>query len=97
MKMRWACVLLLSLTVALVPPAARLPSHVVCDGAAYDYCIQALGCTADEATKAEGALLPNIVKSMTCAQADERCSRLQSALGLRDSDRKTPSTRRRAD
>ena len=40
-KMVRACVLLLSLTVALVPPAARLPSHVVCGGAAYDYCIQA--------------------------------------------------------
>ena len=51
--MRWACVVLLSLTVALVPPAARLSRHV-CGGAAYDYCVQALGCTTAEASKVEG-------------------------------------------
>ena len=48
---RWACVLHVSLTVALVPPVARPPSHVVCSGAAYDYCIQSFGCTAEEADK----------------------------------------------
>ena len=86
--MRWACVLLLSLTVALVPPAARLPSHVVCGGAAYDYCIQALGCTAEEAAKAERALLPNIAESITRAQAEERCSWLRSRLDLSDAELK---------
>ena len=49
------------------------------EGLLYDYCVQALGCTAAEATKAEGALLPNIAESMTRAQAEERCSWLQSA------------------
>ena len=56
-----------SLTVALVPPAARPPSHVVCSGAAYDYCIQSLGCTAEEANKAEGRLLPDIAERITLA------------------------------
>ena len=50
---RWACVLYLSLTVALVLPVARPPSHVVCGGAALDYCVQSLGCTAEEARKIE--------------------------------------------
>ena len=63
----WACVLHLSLTVALVPPAARPPSHVVCSGAAYDYCVQALGCTSEEANKAEGRLLPDIAERITLA------------------------------
>ena len=87
-KMGWACVLLLSLTVALVPPAARLPRHVVCPGAAYDYCIQSLGCTTAEASKVEGRLLPNIAANMTRAHADEQCSWLQSSLGLSDAELK---------
>ena len=87
-KMARACVLHLSLTVALVPPVARLPSHVVCGGAAYDYCIQALGCTVEEAGKAERALLPNIAANMTRAQADERCSWLRSSLELSDAELK---------
>ena len=90
MKMARACVLHLSLTVALVPPAARLSRHVVCGGAAYDYCVQALGCTAQEATKAEGALLPNIAESMTRAQADQLCSWLQSSLDLSDAEPMAP-------
>ena len=49
---KWACVLHVSLTVALVPPVARPRSHV-CSGAAYDYCIQSLGCTTAEASKAD--------------------------------------------
>ena len=85
---RWGCVLHVSLTVALVPPAARPLSHVVCGGAAYDYFVQSLGCTAKEATKAEGALLPNIAESMTRAQADQRCSWLQSSLDLSDAELK---------
>ena len=44
-----------------------------CRGATYDYCVQALGCTAEEATKAEGALLPNIAESMTRTQAEDWC------------------------
>ena len=63
----WACVLHLSLTVALVPPIARRPSRVVGSGAAYDYCIQSLGCTAEEANKAEGRLLPDIAERITLA------------------------------
>ena len=87
-KMARACVLHLSLTVALVPPAARLSRHVVCGGAAYDYCIQALGCTAEEAAKAERAMLPHIAEKLTRAQAEEMCSRLQSTLDLNDAELK---------
>ena len=87
--MRWACVFLhLSLTVALVPPVARLSRHVVCSGAAYDYCVQSLGCTAEEAAKAERALFPNIADRLTRAQANERCSWLQSSLDLSDAELK---------
>ena len=80
--------MLLSLTVALVPPVARPRSHVVCSGAAYDYCVQALGCTAEEATKVEGRLIPSSAKSLTRAQAEERLGWLQSELGLSDSELK---------
>jgi len=78
----------LSLTVALVPPVARPPRHVVCSGAAYDYCVQSLGCTAEEAAKAERALFPNIADRLTRAQANERCSWLQSSLDLSDAELK---------
>ena len=86
---RWACVLHVSLTVALVPPVARPPSHVVCSGAAYDYCIQSFGCTAEEADKAERRiLLPNIVESLTRTQIEFVCDWLQSSLDLSDAELK---------
>ena len=83
-----ACVLLLTLTVALVPPVARLPSHVLCPGAAYDYYIQCLGCTAEEACKAERRLLPSIAESLTRTQIDCLCGWLQSSLDLSDAELK---------
>ena len=64
---------------ALVTPVARPPRAVVCGGATYDYCVQALGCTAEEATKAEGALLPNIAESITRTQAEEMLGWLRSS------------------
>ncbi|CAH0366845.1 unnamed protein product [Pelagomonas calceolata] len=82
-----ACVLHVSLTVALVPPVARPPSHV-CSGAAYDYCIQSLGCTAVAAGKAERGLLPNIAESLTRTQIDCVCDWLQSSLDLSDAELK---------
>ena len=85
---RWAFVLHLSLTVALVPPIAKRPSHVVRSGAAYDYCIQSLGCTAAEASKAERRLLPNIAESPTQTQIDCVCDWLQSSLDLSDAELK---------
>ena len=78
----------LSLTVALVPPIARRPSHVVRSGAAYDYCIQSLGCTAQEAGKVEGNLIPSNAKGLTRAKIEERLGWLQSKLGLSDSELK---------
>merc|ERR1719482_1235533 len=39
-------------------------------GAAYHYCVQSLGCTAEEAAKVERNLLPKIAESLTLAQAD---------------------------
>ena len=78
----------LSLTVALVPPVARLPSHVMCGGAAYDYCIQSLGCTAAEAGKVERSLMVDMAKYMTYAKLEERCVWLQSTLDLSDSELK---------
>ena len=74
----------LSLTVALVPPSARPPSRVVGSGAAYDYCIQSLGCTGEEAAKAEGKLLPRTAESLTPAQIEYVCNWLQSELDLSD-------------
>ena len=76
--------LLVAGAAALVGPGARPPRAVVCRGATYDYCVQALGCTAQEATKAEGALLPNIAESMTRTQIDCVCDWLQSSLDLSD-------------
>ena len=84
---RWACVVHVSLTFALVPPVVRPPSHV-CSGAAYDYCIQSLGCTAKEATKAEGALLPNIAETLTQTKIDCTCDWLQSSFDLSDAELK---------
>ena len=52
---------------ALVTPVARPPHAVVCGGATYDYCVQALGCTSEEANKAEGRLLPDIAERITLA------------------------------
>jgi len=80
--------LLVAGAAALVPPGSRPSGAVACRGAAYDYCVQSLGCTAKEATKAEGALLPNIAESMTRAQAEERLGWLQSELGLSDAELK---------
>ena len=85
---RWLCVLHLSLTVALVPPVARLSRHVLCSGAAYDYCVQSLGCTAEEAAKAEGKLLPRSAESRTREKIDYVCNWLQSELGLSDAELK---------
>ena len=80
--------LLVAGAAALVAPGSRPSGAVACRGAAYDYCVQALGCTAAEATKAEGALLPSIAERMTRAQADQRCSWLQSSLDLSDAELK---------
>ena len=80
--------LLVAGAAALVAPGARPPRAVVCGGATYDYCVQALGCTAQEATKAEGALLPNIAESMTRTQIDCVCDWLQSSLDLSDAELK---------
>ena len=85
---RWACVLHLSLTVALVPQIARRPSHVVRSGAAYDYCIQSLGCTAAEAGKVERSLVADAAKYMTYTKAVETHVWLQSTLDLSDSELK---------
>ena len=78
----------LSLTVALVPPRSRPSGAVVCRGGVADYCVQSLGCTAAEASKVEGKLLPNIAESTTRAQADQLCSWLQSSLDLSDAELK---------
>ena len=80
--------LLVAGAAALVAPGSRPPRAVVCGGATYDYCVQALGCTAAEASKVEGKLLPNIAESMTRAQADPLCSWLQSSLDLSDAELK---------
>ena len=80
--------LLVAGAAALVAPGSRPSGAVACRGAAYDYCVQSLGCTAKEASKTAGALLPNIAESMTRAQAEERLGWLQSELGLSDSELK---------
>ena len=80
--------LLVAGAAALVAPGSRPSGAVACRGAAYDYCVQSLGCTAQDANKAEGMLLPNIAESMTRAQADQLCSWLQSSLDLSDAELK---------
>ena len=80
--------LLVAGAAALVAPGSRPSGAVACRGAAYDYCVQALGCTAEEATKAEGVLLPNFAERMTRAQAEERCGWLRSRLDLSDAELK---------
>ena len=80
--------LLVAGAAALVGPGSRPSGAVACRGAAYDYCVQALGCTEEEATKAERAFLPTIAESMTRAQADQLCSWLQSSFDLSDAELK---------
>jgi hypothetical protein len=85
-KMARACVMLLSLTVALVPPAARLSRHVECGGAAYDYCIQALGCTAEEARRTEAKLgRVRLAARIEGVRIEGVCDWLRSRLDLDDS------------
>ena len=80
--------LLVAGAAALVAPGSRPSGAVACRGAAYDYCVQSLGCTAAEASKVEGKLIPSSAKSLTRAQAEERLGWLQSELGLSDSELK---------
>ena len=67
---------------ALVAPGARPPRAVVCGGATYDYCVQALGCTMADASKVERSLMADMAKYMTYAKAEEKCVWLQSRLDL---------------
>ena len=71
----------LATAAALVPPVARLPSPVARPGVAADYCVE-LGCTPDQAAKAERRLLPRIAESMPRAKAAAVCGWLQSVLDL---------------
>ena len=80
--------LLVAGAAALVAPGSRLPRAVVCGGATYDYCVQALGCTAAEATKAERRIMPNIAEWITFARIEESCGWLQSSLDLSDAELK---------
>jgi hypothetical protein len=80
--------LLVAGAAALVAPGSRPSGAVACRGATYDYCVQALGCTAEEAGKVERSLLADMAKYMTYAKAEERCVRLQSTLDLSDSELK---------
>ena len=80
--------LLVAGAAALVAPGSRPSGAAAGRGAAFDYCVQSLGCTAQEATKAEGVLLPNIAESMTRTQIDCVCDWLQSSLDLSDAELK---------
>ena len=80
--------LLVAGAAALVAPGSRPSGAVACRGAAYDYCVQSLGCTAKEATKAEGALLPNMAERMTRAQADQLCDLATVLVDLSDAELK---------
>ena len=80
--------LLVAGAAALVAPGSRLPRAVACGGATYDYCVQALGCTAQEATKAERRIMPNIAEWITFARIEESCGWLQSSLDLSDAELK---------
>lgn len=82
------CLWLAAVAVALVPPAARLPTAVVRDGASADYFTQSFGCAAEEAAKAEKRLRGRFFEGKTRAKADELCSWLQSALSLSDAELK---------
>ena len=85
--------LLVAGAAALVPPGSRPSGAVACRGAAYDYCVQALGCTAQEATKAERRIMPNIAEWITFARIEESCGWLQSSLDLSDVELKRVVTR----
>ena len=62
--------LLVAGAAALVAPGSRPSGAVACRGAVADYCVQSLGCTAAEATKAEGKLIAE-----ACEELDSRASR----------------------
>ena len=80
--------LLVAGAAALVAPGSRPSGAVACRGATYDYCVQALGCTAAEATKAERRIMPNIAEWITFARIEESCGWLQSSLDLSDAELK---------
>ena len=68
----------LSLTVALVPPAARPPSHVVCQ--VLCYCIQSLGCTADMTRYRRTPDTDQILRLSTVCRPERQ--RRQASVGL---------------
>ena len=66
-----------------VRPSARRRG-VVRPGVATDYCVQTLGCTLEDAVRAEAKMLPQVANSVRRDKAEVVCAELRAKLGLSD-------------
>ena len=57
---------------------------VVRPGVATDYCVQTLGCTLEDAVRAETKMLPQVANSVRRDKAEVVCAELRAKLGLSD-------------
>ena len=64
-------------------PSARRRG-VVRPGVATDYCVQTLGCTLEDAVRAEAKMLPQVANSVRRDKAEVVCAELRAKLGLSD-------------
>ena len=67
-------------------PLAAPRGRVVRTGVATDYCVQTLGCTREDAVKAEAKMLPQVANSVRIQKAEKVCAELRAKLGLSDAD-----------
>ena len=67
-------------------PMTALRGRVVRKGVATDYCVQTLGCTREDAVKAEAKMLPQVANSVRRQKADVVCAELRAKLGLSDNE-----------
>ena len=68
-----------------VGPSARRRG-VVRPGVATDYCVQTLGCTLEDAVRAEAKMLPQVANSVRRDKAEVVCAELRAKLGLSDNE-----------
>ena len=86
-----AAMVFASVAVALGLAPWRRPmtaprGRVVRTGVATDYCVQTLGCTREDAVKAEAKMLPQVANSVRRQKADVVCAELRAKLGLSDNE-----------
>ena len=65
-------------------PMTASRCRIVRTGVATDYCVQTLGCTLEDAVRAEAKMLPQVANSVRRDKAEVVCAELRAKLGLSD-------------